>query len=664
MLDHLGVFGDATAAPPGESGRREVLGVQPTGAGKSVCFQAAAIAFEGTTLVVSPLLSLMFDQVASLSASGLRTATLNSMQSSAQRAEVMTALGAGELDLLYTSPEQLTMNRGLVEALRALPVPLLAVDEAHCISSWGHDFRPSYRRILSLLDALRIPRLVALTASAPPKVRDDIASQLGMGSDHLRLVASCRRDNIALSRGEKSLDSLVRLLSAGAAAGAAASVAAGPALVYAQTRKEVDAVADELEAAAADGSGAGAVLRYHAGMSSAARAEAQEAFFEGDDATVMVATNAFGMGIDKPNIRTVVHYGPPGTIEQLYQEVGRGGRDGLPTRAVLLLSEKAGTDLAIHRFFLDAEHPTAEDVLRVWRAMPSIGADIADGVAADGAGGGAAAGVDIEWPAAAADLGLECSVTELQEAAGKVTTEGGSRRKVQATSRCVGALAEWGYLQRKPSRTSVSLFDDAGGSLRGRAAGRGGPDGPSAGEGEGGGRHGGFAEGALPSGVRANTMQARAWRVLSRHVGLEAALESQGMVRGEDAAQPSEVTAAEAGTELVRRVVETDAYDGWVQASGLDATQFANAVRGLQAKGLVGVQRSPALQVIVPAEMRETALPGKADPRLVALVEKRQRAVDKLKAVAEYMARRPGKSAEEDNERLWRFIMRYFGEAP
>jgi RecQ family ATP-dependent DNA helicase len=191
VLQQLGVLGSTDAAGPDT--RSDVLCVQPTGAGKSVCFQAAAAILEGCTLIVSPLLSLMFDQVESMTESGIRAATLNSMQSAAEREAVMRSLAAGELDLLYTSPEQLDKNQKLIATLAKLSVPLLAIDEAHCISSWGHDFRPSYRRIASLRDVLGIPRLVALTASAPPHVRDDIALQLNMGEAHVRLVASCRR---------------------------------------------------------------------------------------------------------------------------------------------------------------------------------------------------------------------------------------------------------------------------------------------------------------------------------------------------------------------------------------------------------------------------------------------------------------------------------------
>ena len=211
----------------------DVLAVQPTGAGKSVCFQAAGLVLPGPTLVVTPLIALMADQLQSLSEAGVRSASINSMQGASERSATLRSLQAGEVDLLYVSPEQLDLNSKLVDVLRRLPTPppLLAVDEAHCVSSWGHDFRPSYRRIGELRDALKIPRVVALTASAPPAVRSDIAKQLQLSPGYLELVGSVRRENIELARGEKTPENLARQLR---------TKDALPALVYVQTRKEIE----------------------------------------------------------------------------------------------------------------------------------------------------------------------------------------------------------------------------------------------------------------------------------------------------------------------------------------------------------------------------------------------------------------------------------------
>ena len=611
VLKHLGVL-DGGGGTGDE--RRDVLSVQPTGAGKSVCFQAAGAALEGTTLVVSPLLSLMFDQVASLSASGIRTATLNSMQGIAERQAVMASLGRGEIDLLYTSPEQLDRNAKLIATLRGLRVPLLAVDEAHCISSWGHDFRPSYKRLRTVREALQIPRLLALTASAPPIVRDDIVSELGMGDGTLRLVASCRRDNIRLMRARKSLDDLKRVLSP-----EAPGAVGGPALVYAQTRKEVDLIADAL--AQHRGSDEH-VMKYHAGMSAGARKQAQDRFLlSSDDETVMVATNAFGMGIDKGDIRTVVHYGPAGTIEALYQELGRGGRDGKPTRHALLTSDKAGADLQIHRFFLETEHPRPEDVGRVWKAILRLGVEVEETNANRPIGGTA-----FEMPDEPPDLSLACAVGTLQDATA-LGPYGG--QKVASTSRCVNILRGWGFLQRLASTTSVALYDDDAGTLQAAPV---SADEPL----------------AFPGGLRPKTQQARAWRALAQSLGLEAALAAHG-------------GGHEAGARLLHRRVETDTLESWAVEAGMDATQFANALRALEKKKLVTVERSPTLQLRVPGEERGEELPEPDDERIIELEERREHSVSKLRAVEEYM-RVPIRADEDESDALWRQIMAYFGE--
>ena len=595
--------------------RREVLGVQPTGAGKSVCFQAAGAMLDGTTLVVSPLLSLMFDQVASMRATGIRTATLNSMQSASERDVVMRELAAGELDLLYSSPEQLDKNLKLMRILSKLRIPLLAVDEAHCISSWGHDFRPTYRRITRLREYLNIPRLVALTASAPPIVRDDIAVQLGMGPDHIRLVASCRRPNIKLSRGQRSIKDLIRTLS---------KPNALPALVYTQTRREVDEIADGLAAAF----GSERTMRYHAGMSSADREEAQALYLGKDDdeegvadRAVMVATNAFGMGIDKRDIRTVVHYGPPGSIEGFYQELGRGGRDGKPTRAVLLRSIKLGTDSSVHRFFLDNEHPTLEDVQRVWAAVLKASTQV------------------LHDPIDPGDYQLACSITELQ-----ALTEQSGKRAVAATSKCVRYLHDWGFLQRSRSITTVSMYGDEDYRAKLREA-------------LGSSQLAAGRELPLPAGLRAGTQQAKAWLAIAQQI-----LRTSDLIRGTDADDEASVAEEEGGAiELVRRQVDSESFEGFGLQAGLQPTQFVAALRTMRDKGLLSVERSPSVQVRVPAAARQAVFPLKEDARALAVTEKRNISLRKLKAMEDYITHKVEEGGDE-NEELWRKIMSYFGE--
>ena len=654
VLSHMGVLDDGGSGVRADfrTNRRDILAVQPTGAGKSVCFQAAGVVLPGTTLVVSPLIALMQDQVDQMSATGVRTATINSMQTAAERDATIRALSAGELDLLYLSPEQLDKNQRLYNALAALPTrpPLLAVDEAHCISQWGNDFRPSYRRLARLREALAIPRLVALTASAPPQVRDDVAQQLEMaaeGAGGLRLVASCRRPNIALSRADKSVQSLTEQLRRPDAL---------PALVYAQTRATAELLGDQL----AEALGGERVLCYHAGLTAAAREEAQHAFLaeEGLAPAVMVATNAFGMGIDKRDIRTVVHYGPPGSMEQLYQEVGRGGRDGKPTRAVLMAS-KGDRGMHMHRAFVEVMHPPVEAVARVWRTLLAEAAPRrAD---APPSAFGAAAG--------AADLFLECSVKELQEATRlHGAKEGGTGPPVSAAARCVNVLAQWGFVERLSSRTALRVPDAAAAQLCVDAA--AGP-GPAEGRGEAevadvadatsdADAEAAAAEAAaaaLPAGVRKGTNQAAAWSFVARRIG--------GEMRRQAAAGGGGPGASEAALE-----VESDDFDDWARQAGFGNAadpqkareSFANALRALQTKGLLQMSRTAALQVRIPAAAARAPLPtSEADERVRELKASRAFHLAKLDEVVSYMSCRVTRDGDED-EALWRRILDYFGE--
>ena len=296
---------------------RSTLAVMPTGAGKSLTYQLPATLLQGTCIVVSPLIALMHDQLRSARANGIRAATLTSADSDQLATE--SAMRAGELDLLYVAPERASQPR-FRSLLDDAKLALFAVDEAHCVSEWGHDFRPDYRQLRPLLDAFdHVPRL-ALTATADAHTRADILAQLGIPDDGL-IVAGFDRPNIRyLIRPRQSgLKQLQDLL----------AEHRGPGIVYAQTRRQVEELADKL------GSPRRPVLPYHAGLPPEQRAANQAAFVESED-MVMVATIAFGMGIDKPDVRFVAHAGTPKSIEAYYQETGRAGRDGDPAVALML----------------------------------------------------------------------------------------------------------------------------------------------------------------------------------------------------------------------------------------------------------------------------------------------------------------------------------------
>ncbi|MEO6042058.1 MAG: DNA helicase RecQ [Croceibacterium sp.] len=297
---------------------RSTLAVMPTGAGKSLTYQLPATLLPGTALVISPLIALMHDQLRSARANGIHAATLTSVDD--DRAATVAAFRAGELDLLYVAPERASQP-AFRELLRSAPLALFAIDEAHCVSEWGHDFRPDYRQLRPLMDAFPdIPRL-ALTATADAHTRADVLAQLGIPDEGL-IVAGFDRPNIRYmirprSNGARQLAQLL-------------AEQPGPGIVYAPTRKKVEQLAEALGAG-----GRRQVLPYHAGLPPPERAANQAAFVSSED-MVMVATVAFGMGIDKPDVRFVAHAGIPKSIEGYYQETGRAGRDGDPALALML----------------------------------------------------------------------------------------------------------------------------------------------------------------------------------------------------------------------------------------------------------------------------------------------------------------------------------------
>ena len=298
---------------------RDVLAIMPTGAGKSLCYQIPALARDGTGLVVSPLIALMHDQVRALNANGVRAAALTSQEDRRSQDDILARFAAGELDLLYVAPERATMP-WFQSQLERTKLSLIAIDEAHCVSQWGHDFRPDYRQLKALCDRFpQVPRM-GLTATADEITRRDILEQLGIDADRM-VVAGFDRPNIryevhAKTEEKRQLKSFLETQD-------------GCGIIYARTRDKVEKTADWLT-----GLGLNA-LPYHAGLDGRVRNANQAAFVKAED-MIIVATVAFGMGIDKPDVRFVAHMGLPDSIEHYYQETGRAGRDGDPAIAFML----------------------------------------------------------------------------------------------------------------------------------------------------------------------------------------------------------------------------------------------------------------------------------------------------------------------------------------
>lgn len=314
---------------------RNTICVMPTGGGKSICYQIPALVLSGTTIVISPLISLMKDQVDALIQVGIPATFINSSLSFSEANRRINQAKEGKYKLLYIAPERLE-SFDFIEDLRKLEIPLVAVDEAHCISQWGHDFRPSYRHIQQMVNSLpQKPAVLALTATATPRVREDICYSLQIDQAN-SIITGFERENLSFSviKGQDRLKYLLSYLKKN-------QQEAG--IIYAATRKNVDQLYEKLRKEQIN------VARYHAGMGDADRAREQERFLE-DKASVMVATSAFGMGIDKSNIRYVVHFQMPKNMESYYQEAGRAGRDGLASECVLLYSPQ---DVQVQRFLID-----------------------------------------------------------------------------------------------------------------------------------------------------------------------------------------------------------------------------------------------------------------------------------------------------------------------
>jgi ATP-dependent DNA helicase RecQ len=328
---------------------KDTVVVMPTGGGKSLIFQLPALVLEGVTIVISPLISLMKDQVDSLTRVGIPATFINSSISSEETRRRLDLIKSDYYKIVYIAPERF-YNQEFLESLKEFKVALFAIDEAHCISQWGHDFRPSYMKLRRAINSVGNPPVVALTATATPEVREDIARQLELKNYELVITGFARPNlqfGVMQANDSNKADLILDILK---------SADHGSGIIYVGTRNKVDGLVDILNDNDIK------AIAYHAGMDSESRDWVQNSFMTGG-AQVVVATNAFGLGIDKKDVRFVIHYDLPGTVEAYYQEAGRAGRDGKPSFCVLFFSPK---DRYLREFFIKGDNPSPDMILNIY----------------------------------------------------------------------------------------------------------------------------------------------------------------------------------------------------------------------------------------------------------------------------------------------------------